>query len=136
MVACVGFAAWAWLRPYDAGVDPGARCRVLGVRLERDMSFYWLDVGLEVTAEGGHRLGSPVRLVTAAGRELEPAGTRFERQAGGEVTGLGFKFWLETADLDGPLKLRIHDGMLVIRSGSGVPRLGASGVGSFSTSRW
>jgi hypothetical protein len=67
---------------------------------------------------------------------LEPADTTLGGEAGGGTTDLWFKFWLEAADLEGPLKLRINDGWLVLRSGSGIPRLGASNREYFTTSRW
>jgi hypothetical protein len=67
---------------------------------------------------------------------MEPADTTLGGKTGGETTDLWFKFWLETADLEGPLKLRINDGLLEIRSGSGMPRLGASNLEYFTTSRW
>ena len=78
----------------------------------------------------------PVRLITAAGRELQPADTTLGGSKDGGTTDLWFKFWLETRDLDGPLKLQVNDGTLVLRSGTGVPRLGASNREYFTTSRW
>ena len=130
------FAAWSWLRPYAWGVDPAARCKVVGSQVKRDTSFFWLDAHLKVTPGQNHDLSKPVRLVTAAGRELEPADTTLGGDAAGGTTDLWFKFWIETADFDGPLKLRINDGSLVIRSGSGIPRLGASNLEYFTSSSW
>lgn len=136
LLVSTAFAAWSWLRPYAWGVDPTARCKVAGVQVRKDASFYWLDVRLKVTPGQAHDLMKPVRLITAAGRELEPADTTLGGKAGGETTDLWFKFWLESADLDGPLSLRINDGSLVIRSGSRIPRLGNSNLEYFTTSRW
>jgi hypothetical protein len=95
-----------------------------------------LDAHLQITSGQEHDLMKPVRLLTAAGRELEPADTTLGGQTGGGTTDLWFKFWLEAGDLNGPLKLRINDGSLVIRSGSGIPRLGASNLEYFTSSGW
>lgn len=136
LLVSAGFAAWSWLRPYAWSVDPAARCKVVGSQVKRDTSFFWLDAHLKVMLGQTHDLSKPVRLITAAGRELEPADTTLGGDAAGGTTDLWFKFWLEPADLDGPLKLRINDGSLVIRSGSGIPSLGASNFEYFTSSRW
>lgn len=136
LLVAAGFAAWSWLRPYAWSVDPAARCKVAGAQVRKDASFYWLDMHLKVTPGRTHDLMKQVRLVTSAGRELEPADTTLGGKTGGETTDLWFKFWLESADLDGPLSLRINDGSLVIRSGSGIPRLGNSNLEYFTTSCW
>jgi len=136
LLVSAAFAGWTWLRPYAWQVDPAARCKVVGVQVRKDMSFFWLDARLKVTPGQDHDLMKPVRLVTSAGRELEPADTTLGGKTGEGTTDLWFKFWLEQADLNGPLKLRINDGSLVIRTGSGVPRLGSSNSEYFTTSRW
>lgn len=130
------FAAWTWLRPYAWQVDQAARCKVVGAQVKKDQSFFWLDVHLKVVPGESHDLMKPVRLVTSDGRELEPADTTLGGAAGEGTTELWFKFWLESADLEGPLELRINDGSLVIKSNSGLPALGSSGSGSFTTHRW
>jgi hypothetical protein len=130
------FAAWSWFRPYVWSVDPAAKCKVIGCQLKKDGSFFWVDAHLKVTPGQTHDLMKPVRLITAAGRELEPADTTLGGETGGGTTDLWFKFWLESADMSGPLKLRINDGTLVIRSGSGAPNLGKTNVDYFTTSRW
>ncbi len=136
LIVSAAFAAWSWLRPYAWSEDPAARCKVVGSQVRKDGSFYWLDAHFKVTPGQAHDLMKPVRLITTAGRELEPADTTLGGETGGGTTDLWFKFWLETADLDGPLKLRINDGSLVIRSGSGIPRLGSANPEYFTTSRW
>lgn len=130
------FAAWSWLRPYDWSVDPAARVKVVGCQVRKDGSYYWLDIHLKITPGNEHDLSKPVRLISVAGRELEPADTTLGGKTGEGTTELWFKFWLESADLKGPLKLRINEGLLVIRSGSGVPPLGVSDLEYFVTSRW
>lgn len=129
------FAGWQWLRPYDWNPDPQARFRIEHVSLQRDHSFYWLGLRLERVGDGKHDLTKPVRLVTAAGREVEPADTTMEGNPEEGVSGLGFRFWLEDEDLDGPLGLRLNDGILKVRSGSGQPRI-KDGIRYFTTSRW
>jgi hypothetical protein len=136
LVASTVFAGWTWMRPYAWRVDPAARAKMVGAQVRKDASFYWLDIHLKVSRGQEHDLMKPVRLATAAGRELEPADTTLGGKTGEGTTDLWFKFWLETADLEGPLTLRINDGTLVIRSGSGVPRLGRSNAEYFTTSRW
>ena len=136
LLVSAGFAAWSWLRPYDWKPDPAARSRVGAVQVKKDRSFYWLDAHLKLRAGETHDLMKPVRLLTSSGREIEPADTTLGGTAGEGTTELWFKFWLEPADFSGPLKLRINDGVLNVRSGSGVPRLGRSGLEVFPTSRW
>jgi hypothetical protein len=136
LLACSAFAAWSWLRPYAWGVDPAARCKVIGTQVRKDESFFWLDAHLKLTLGKAHDLMKPVRLITATGRELEPADTTLSGEADGGTSDLWFKFWLESADMKGPLKLTVNDGSLVIRSGSGIPELGSSNLKYFTTSHW
>lgn len=137
LVLSAVFAAWSWMRPYEWNADPEARCRVAGAQVRQDLSFYWLDLHLKVTPGQSHDLAKPVRLVTASGREHEPADTTLGGDKGLQTTtDLWFKFWLEPGDFSGPLKLRINDGTLVVRSKSGPPSLGASKREYFPTHRW
>jgi hypothetical protein len=130
------FAAWSWLRPYAWQVDPAARCKVVGAQVKKDQSFFWLNVHLKVLPGEAHDLMKPVRLITQNGRELEPADTTLGGIDGTGTTDLWFKFWLESADLEGPIHLRINDGSLVIKSNSGMPALGSSAAEYFATHRW
>jgi hypothetical protein len=130
------FAAWTWLRPYAWQADPAARRKVVGSQVKQDGSFFWLDVHLKVRPGESHDLMKPVRLITSDGRELEPADTTLGGMDGKGTTELWFKFWLESADLERPLKLRVNDGLLVIKSHSGIPALGSSGSEYFTTHRW
>jgi hypothetical protein len=132
--ACV--AAWSWLRPYDWRADPAARCRLVAAQVKQDRSYFWLHLHLKLSSGESHDLMKPVRLVTNGGRDIEPADTTLGGTAGEGTTDLWFKFWLETSDFDGPLWLRINDGRLLVRSGSGVPRLGRSGLEVFPSSNW
>lgn len=130
------FAAWTWLKPYAWKPDPASRCEVVGIQVRQDFQNYWVDVHLKLNSGETHDLMKPVRLITSDGRQHEPADTTLGAVTGQETTDLWFKFWLETADLEGPLKLRINDGELVIRSGDGLPSLGASKAEYFTTHRW
>jgi len=130
------FAAWSWFRPYAWTVDPAARCKVVGGQVKRDRSNFWLDVHLKVTPGKTHDLLKPVGLRTATGRELEPADTTLAGDQGGGTTDLWLKFWLESADIEGPLTLRINDGVLVIKANSGMPPLDRSNLGYFVTQHW
>ncbi len=136
LVLCLGFASWVWLRPYDWRPDPQARCRVVVAQVTQDRSYYWLDLQLKMRPAESHDLMKPVHLLTAGGREIEPADTTLVGERDKGTTGMWLKFWLEERDLAGPLDLRINDGRLRIRSGSGVPRLGRSGTEVFPSSNW
>lgn len=130
------FASWTWLRPYEWQADNAARSKVVGVQVKKDQSYYWLHVHLKVTTGESHDLMKPVRLITSQGRELEPADTTLGGIDGKGTTDLWFKFWLESPDLEKGLKLRINDGLLVIKSSSEMPALGSSGTEYFTTHRW
>jgi hypothetical protein len=130
------FAAWTWFRPYAWNPDPAARCTVKGAHVRRDHSYFWLDLHLKVVPGQSHDLMKPVRLVTPAGRELEPADTTLAGRKETGTTDIWFKFWLEAADLEGPLTLRINDGSLSIKSKPGMPALGSSKEEFFPSNHW
>lgn len=130
------FAAWSWFRPYAWSADPAARCKVVGTQLKKDQSFFWVDVHLKVNSGQTHDLMKPVRLQTAAGHELEPADTTLGGGPDGANSDLWFKFWLDSADIEGPLTLRINDGTLLIKSNSGIPAFGRSNFEYFPTNHW
>ena len=83
-----------------------------------------------------HDLMKPVRMVTAAGDVIEPAETAMAGEDANGTTDLWFKFWLEDVQIKGPLKLQINDGVLTVRTCSGVPNLGVSNTEFFSTCNW
>lgn len=136
LTAAAAFTAWTWLRPYEWNEDPAARCKVLGADVRKDHSFFWVDLRLDVRHGQTHDLMKPVRLITSAGRELVPADTTLIGSPEDGTTGLWFKFWLEAADIEGPLSLRINDGVLSVRTRPGMPVLGNSTQKSFSTNQW
>ena len=136
LLACVVFATWSWFRPYAWNEDPAARCKVVGVRVKRDESYFWVDIHLKMNAGEKHDLMKPVRLSTSSGSALEPAETTLGGHKDEGTTDMWFKFWLEKPEMDGPLQLRINDGELAIRKGAGMPALGISDSEYFATQRW
>ena len=130
------FAAWSWMRPYSWRADPAARCTVTETLVTRDHSFFWVDVHLKVNPDMTHDLRKPVRLESAAGKKFEPADTTLVGTPGQGTTEIWFKFWLESADLQGPLTLHLNDGKLMVKSRDGVPDLGSSTYRNFTTNHW
>jgi hypothetical protein len=136
LLLSAGFAAWGWFRPYAWNPDSNARCEVVGCQVRQDLDYFWVDAHLKVLPGQTHDLMKPVRLITAAGRELEPADTTLVGTEGEGTSEIWFKFWLEPGDMDGPLTLRINEGTLEIRRNSGKPSLGASNLEYFTTNHW
>lgn len=136
LLASSAFAAWSWLRPYAWSVDPAARCEVVGCQVKKDQAYFWVDAHLKVTPGQTHDLLKPVRLRTGTGREIEPAETSMAGEKDIGTTDLWFKFWLESADLQESLTLRINDGSLVIKADKGIPQLGSSDLKYFTNQHW
>lgn len=136
LVFSAGFAAWGWFRPYAWNQDSAARSKVVGCQVRQDRDHFWVDMHLKVLSGQTHDLMKPVRLVTASGREIEPADTTLGGMDGGGTSEIWLKFWLEPGEINGPLTLRINDGSLVIRANSGAPSLGVSKIEYFTTNHW
>lgn len=136
LIASAVFAVWSWMRPYSWSVDPGACGKIAGVQVKKDLTNYWLDLHIEVAENKIHDLMKPVRLVTSAGKELEAADTTLGGDDQKQIREIWFKFWLDAEDFNGPLKLRINDGWLDIRNGSGPPPVDGSNVSYFPTRNW
>lgn len=115
------FATWSWLRPYAWNEDPAARCKVAGVQVTPDQSYFWVHVHLKMNPGAEHDLRKPVILATGTGVELEPADTTFGGTEGEGTTDLWLKFWLEPAQISNTLDLRINDGNLSIKAGGEIP---------------
>jgi hypothetical protein len=130
------FAGWQWLRPYEWRSDPGARFEIVHASLKRDTSYWWLGLYLKHTGGQPHDLTKPVVLLLADGREMEPADTMLEGDEKSGTVAIGFRFWLGEKDLAGPLQLRINDGTLTVRSGSGVPSIPGDSTRFFTTRNW
>lgn len=127
------FAAWSLLRPYEWNADPVARFRIRQVRVTRDHSYYWVEVFLKGV---DHDLQKRVSLETANGRSLDPADTTLSGDEGKGITELWFRFWLDSTDVAGPLKLHLNDRALVVRSASGAPALQSGENKVFLTNSW
>lgn len=136
LFASAAFAGWSWFRPYSWKSDPAARCKVVETLVTLDQSFYWVNVRLKVIPGATHELQKPVTLETARGVSLEPADTTFAGNDIQPISDIWFKFWLEAADLDGPLTLSLNDGKLTVKSGKSAPELGNSTYRNFTTDRW
>jgi hypothetical protein len=135
LLLSAAFAAWTWLRPYDFKPDPAARCEILETLVTRDQSFFWVNVHLKVNPGMPHDLQIPVSLATANGPK-QPADTTFAGTDPLKPEEIWFKFWLEPADLAGPLTLEINGGKLPVKTLPGLPDLGSDTFRNFTTNRW
>lgn len=133
LVIVSAFAAWSLCRPYEWKADSAARFEIHQVRMIRDHSNYWVDVFLK---GANHDLQKPVSLETANGRLFDPADTTLSGDEGKGITELWFRFWLDAGDFNGPLKLHLNDGTLVVRSGSGPPALESGENRTVLTNSW
>jgi hypothetical protein len=136
MLASAAFAGWSWLRPYAWHSDSAARCKVVETLVTRDQAFFWVDAHLKVNPGMTHDWQKPVYLETAAGVKHQPADTTFGSQEGQGTNEIWLKFWLDAADLTGPLTLHLNDGKLLIKAREGVPQLGTSTYRNFTTNQW
>lgn len=136
LVISGGVAAWSWMRPYEWRADAKAACVISGCQVTQDRSNYWVHLKLKVNGNMKHDLEIPVRLMTAAGREITPADTTLEGDNTKSIRSIWLKFWLENEDLTGPLKLSINEGVLTVRSGSGMPKLHSDGSRYYVTHKW
>ena len=78
----------------------------------------------------------PVLLESVTGKSISPAGTTFVSPENQLPNEIWFKFWLEGPDLAGPLKLRINDGQLTVKSTSTIPDIGNDAYRNFTTHLW
>lgn len=136
LLPVAGIAAWQWSRPYERNPDPAACATIDLARLERDHGFHWLGLRLRVAEDQRHDLRKRVLLRLANGRELEPAETTLDGDAGKRIRVLALKFWLEPGDLDGPIDLQINDGSLRVREGDAPPELANGETRTFRNTRW
>ncbi|MGB6222445.1 hypothetical protein [Haloferula sp.] len=136
LIICLGFAAWQWLKPYEWNPDPEARAKVVFSRIERDQDFFWLDAYVKITDSRGHDFEKPVRLALADGRELKPADITIEGSAEQEAEAISFRFWLDSKDVVGPLRLRLNDGELLIRGEPIIPDLESREFRFHQSSHW
>ena len=136
LLAASAFAAWAWLRPYAWQPDPAARCTVDETLVTRDNSFFWVDVHLKLLKGARHDLAKPVRLKSAAGGSWEPSDTTLGGPDAANPEELWYKFWIDEQDIAGILDLQINDGVLHVKTTTGVPSIPSTEFHNFTSSRW
>lgn len=136
MVAVTFLAVRLWTGEYDHEPDPRARYRIEATSLERDRSYIWLEIHLRKNGEKDHDLSQPVRLITANGKEHEPADTKFAGSPEKGFTDIWFKFWLEEADLAGKIDLRINGGTLRVKTNEGAPATRKDGNAVMKSTDW
>lgn len=147
LIPTLAVAIWQWfLRPYEWNPDPTGGCRIEFAKLQRDLSYHWLELRLEVTDPESFAIDPDLALVTAAGIERKPAGLSLEGSGIKDLDpgdpslaateSAAVKFWLEPGDLDGPLVLRINGASLEVRRGSARPALKDGGTKVYRTCRW
>lgn len=135
-LAASAFAAWSWFRPYAWETDPAARGRISETLVTHDQTFYWVTVRYEVNPGMTHDLQKPVYLTAGDGKIFDPADTTFSGGDPLNTTGIWFKFWLESSDIEKPLHLHLNGGALTVKADSGLPELGKSGSRNFTTNHW
>lgn len=136
LVALTFLAVALWTGKYDSDPDPRARYRIDAASLKRDGSYVWLEIHLRKSGDQDHDLLQPVRLVTADGKEHEPADTTFAGATGKGFTDIWFKFWLESADLKGKIYLRMNGGNLHVKTNEGAPATDKDGKAVFRSADW
>lgn len=147
LIPTLAVAAWQWfLRPYEWNPDPAAGCRIEFARLQRDLSYHWLELRLQVTDPEKFAIDADLALETAAGNDRKPAGLSLEGSgikdldpgdpALAATEAAAIKFWLEPGDLDGPLALRINGARLQVRDQSAPPDLKDGESKVHRTCRW
>ncbi|MEP2776993.1 MAG: hypothetical protein ABJQ29_12425 [Luteolibacter sp.] len=136
IVIATAAAAWLWTQDYDSNPDPTARFSIEAAKVEKDHSFYWLELHLKKNGSEKHDLRKPVRLITAGGKIHEPAETTFAGNPELGFTDIWLKFWLENGDLEKNIELKINDGTLRVKTGGEVPEPPAGGNVVFKSSDW
>jgi hypothetical protein len=136
LVAVTFFAVMLWTGKYDGDPDPRARYGIEAARLERDRSYVWLEIHLRKNGDKDHDMLQPVLLVTENGRKHEPADTTFAGGPEKGFTDIWFKFWLEDADLEGKIDLRMNGGTLRVKTNGGAPALDKDGKAVMRSADW
>ncbi|MGJ8632587.1 MAG: hypothetical protein ACSHX7_01600 [Luteolibacter sp.] len=123
LVLLTVFAALVFSADFSKDPDPGALFEIQAVRLERDQSYFWLEVHLKKSGEKDHDLEKLPKLVTSTGKIHRPADTVFAGTPEKGFSEIWYKFWLEEKDLKGTLKLEMNEGVLTVKSSDGAPSL-------------
>jgi hypothetical protein len=136
LVAVTFFAVKLWTGKYARDPDPRARYRIEAARLESDRSYKWLEIHLRKNGDKDHDMLLPVRLVTADGKEHEPADTTFGGGPEKGFTDIWFKFWLEDEALVGEIDLRMNGGTLRVKTNEGAPTFDKDGKAVLRSADW
>jgi hypothetical protein len=136
LVAVTFLAVKIWTGRYDRDPDSRARYRIEAARLERDRSYLWLEIHLRKNGEEDHDMRQPVLLVTADGTEHEPADTTFAGSPEEGFSEIWFKFWLENADVEGKIDLRMNGGTLRVKTNQGTPAFDKDGKAVRRSADW
>ncbi len=129
-------AAWVWSSEFDSDPDPKARFEIEGVQLTRDRSEAWLEIHLKKNGDEDHDFRKQVGLVTADGKEHEPAQTTFAGSPEAGFTEIWFKFWLTENELEGGMNLLINGGKLRVKTNSSAPEWDSDGKLVFKSVDW
>lgn len=136
LILSAAFAAWTWLRPYEWNPDPQARAKIVSTLVTRDHGYFWVETHLKFRADQIHDLEQPVFLLTADGKKFAPADTTFSANPAKPGAEIWYKFWLEPAELSGPLTLHLNGGKLLVKSRAGVPELSHAQFRNFTSNHW
>lgn len=136
LLASLGFAAWATLRPFDWKPDPQAGCHLSSAHIRKDHSYYWLDLHVKINAGASHQLEIPVVMKLADGKSLDPADITFVSRDKGPIEEIFLKFWLAEDQIHGPLNLKINQGLLRVKSTHAAPAIENGKTRALPTHRW
>jgi hypothetical protein len=136
LVAVTFLAVKIWMGKYDSDPDPRARYRIEAARLESDRSYTWLEIHLRKSGEEDHDMLQPVLLLTSDGKEHEPADTTFAGGPEKGFTDIWFKFWLEGAETEGEIGLRMNGGTLRVKTNAGAPTFDKEGKAVMKSADW
>lgn len=136
LVGSTVFLGMLWAKKYESSPDPKARFEVQAVRLKQDKGYVWLEAHLKKSGDQEHDLKQPVRLVTADGKQHEPADTTFAGTPKTGFTEIWYKFWLDKRSLKGEMALKMNGGTLKIKSSQPAPVVGSDRETVFKSSDW
>lgn len=136
LILAAAFAAWSWLRPYEWNPDPQARAKIVSTLVTRDHGYFWVATHIKFRSGQSHDLQQPVFLLAGDGKKFAPADTTFGADPGKPGAEIWFKFWLEPADLAGPLTLQLNGGNLLVKTRGGIPKLPHGAYRNFTSNHW
>jgi hypothetical protein len=136
VVLTTALAALVWTAEYDSHPDPKALFKIEGVQVKRDRGNRWINVHLERAGDKKHDMRKQVVLLTADGVEHKTYDITFAGSPETGFTDIWLKFWLEEADLENTLKIRINDGVLLVKTNQGAPELENAAEKVFKSTNW